>query len=283
MFKNTDLTKVLITLIGAVVVIVVVLTFTSVVKGRQKNGSLTIEAGDRKVEMAFTDNKVDFIELIKVLMEDQDNKTNTLAILRDSYGLYEKDSPLLIDAIRKRQGGDDFSKGLRELLANLSGPFQREYHYFYDITVHEVVEAINRLDYDHVVSKEFRKQCDSRKGIFHTEPIPIYLIVSDSNQISDEEAAVCEASGGDFFRLHLLVAYKSNPPLHLFANRYFYNMTGGDKPCVMINSTNGKKLIGQDAKVGIRYEAMLYPTPKGYQIAPLIPPIAMNASAKESL
>lgn len=283
MLEKTDSTKTLVTIVSALVVVIILSTFAFIMINRQSAGSLIIETGESKLEMEFADNKVDFNYLISRLMVDEENKRNTLAILRDSYGLYEKNCPLLIDDIRKRSGNEPFSNGLRDLLVHLVGPFKREYHNYYDITIREIVEAINNLDYDHVVPKQFRELSDKELGIFEKRPIEVYVAISNPNRIPNEEAAVCMGRGGDLYRRQLLLIYETNPPLNVFANHYFVNARSSEKPCIMINPNNAKKLIGENADSGSRYNAILYPVKHGYKIAPLSPPPIINASTKEAL
>jgi len=232
--------------------------------------------------MDFADNKMDFSDLISRLMQDEENKKNTLAILRDSYGLYEKDSPLLIDEIRRRAGNDDFSKGIRELLVNLAGPFKREYHHYYDITIREIVEAINNLEYEHEVPKEFRELSNKEVGIFKIRPVDVYLTVSAPGKIPDEEAAVCRGVGSDYYRRHLLIIHEDSPPLLVFANHFFIDVDGGDKPCIMINPNAAKKLLGKDAVPGLKYEARIHAARPGYQFNPLLPEPSANVAVTGS-
>ncbi|CAB5135794.1 hypothetical protein D3OALGA1CA_3527 [Olavius algarvensis associated proteobacterium Delta 3] len=138
--------------IGAVLVVVVI--FAVIMNERQGAGSLTIKTGESELVMNFADNKLNFSELISLLLNNKAYRRDTLAILRDSYGLYQKDSDLLVDHIRRESGESSFSQRLREVLVDLRGPFERQFHHYYDITQNEVVDAINSLDYKHEVARD---------------------------------------------------------------------------------------------------------------------------------
>ncbi|BBO66881.1 hypothetical protein DSCA_08110 [Desulfosarcina alkanivorans] len=285
MSERTDSTKLKFYFLGAAVIIFIIAVFAFIISKQQRAGSLTIKIGDNEATMNIDENRIDFIALIKNMMENEENKSGTLAILRDSYGLYRKDSLLLLDDIRKRTGKDDFSKGLRELLFNLTGPFKREYHRYYNIELREVVEAINKLDYEHVVSKKFRELSDNEEGIFEKRPIDIQIVFSNSYSIPEGEAAIIRGRGCDIFGREWLLLNKDNPllsPLSVIVVHEFPNIYPGEQPCIIINTSDAKTFLGENAVCEKRYNAKLFPVKKGYVVSPVRPQAVVNASGKKA-
>jgi hypothetical protein len=258
------------TIIVAIVVIVGMFLF--IMNNRQGAGSLTIKTGDSELVLDFSDNKVNFTELIDMLLKGEKYKNDTLSILRDSYGLYNKDSELLVDYIRRQPGNSAISEKFRELLVDLRGPFERKYHNYYDITLVEVVDAINSLGYDHEVPVRLRELKDSASGIFEQRGIDVDVAVISAEKILDGNAAVCEGSKYRGRDLLLLNQSDLNKTISVFARNSFQCIkpstgAGKGKPLVQINPNDATKLFG-NIIFKTKERAILYPTQSGYSIAP---------------
>ncbi|CAB5133400.1 hypothetical protein D3OALGB2SA_3776 [Olavius algarvensis associated proteobacterium Delta 3] len=264
--------------IGAVLVVVVI--FAVIMNERQGAGSLTIKTGESELVMNFADNKLNFSELISLLLNNKAYRRDTLAILRDSYGLYQKDSDLLVDHIRRESGESSFSQRLREVLVDLRGPFERQFHHYYDITQNEVVDAINSLDYKHEVARRLRELRDSAAGIFEQRGVDVDVALYSSDKILDGNAAVCEGSKYRGRDLLLLNPYDQTKTISVFARNSFKciklsNGAGLEKPLIQINHNDARRLFG-DILFSAKHEAVLYPVQSGYSIDPKLVGIPSN-------
>ena len=153
-----------------------------------------IKSGSNELRLEFSGNEMELKELIKQIFSDAEQKKATLDMFRDFYNLYERDSVELIDTLRREEGETGLSKSLRELLAELKGPFQRTYHTFYDITRTDTVDALMALGHEHQVSERIRQLQESKEGIFREIGIDADILFSSPTVISDGNAAVCEGS-----------------------------------------------------------------------------------------
>ncbi len=261
------------TIIIAILFLIIIGMFFQLMRYRQGAGSLTIKTGNSELKINFAENKLNFSELIRVLLEGENGK-DTLAILRDSYGLYKSDSDLLVDHIRKAEGNSSFSEQLRELLIDLKGPFIRKHHSYYDITKKETVDAINALGYNHKVCKEFRQLQDHFKGIFKPRGLNVSVTFASENQIQHGDAFVCQGSTLRGRSLLLLNQNDLNKTLSVFARDNLICLTTGNEnvspiPIIQITPYDGRKLFG-DKVFHPKEKAVLFPSPKGYTIAPII-------------
>ncbi len=271
MAERSELIKTM-AIIAALVVIVGMFLF--IMNNRSGAGSLTIKTGDSELVLDFSDNKLNFSELIGMLLKGEKYKNDTLSILRDSYGLYSKDSDLLVDYIRRQQGDSGISRKFRELLVDLRGPFHRDYHNYHDITLVEVVDAINSLDYDHEVSVRFRELKDSSSGIFEQRGIDVDVAVISAEKVLDGNAAVCEGSVYRGRDLLLLNPSDLRKTINVFSRNSFQCIKPSagiekGKPLVQINPNDAIKLFG-NIIFKAKEQAILYPTQSGYSIAPIL-------------
>jgi hypothetical protein len=69
---------------------------------------------------------------------------------------------------------------------------------------------------------------------------------------------------------HLPILYEDSPPLLVFADHFFIDVDCGDKPCIMVNPNEAKKLLGDDAVPGLKYEARIHAARPGCQFNPLL-------------
>lgn len=261
-------------LIIAVSVVIIVGIFMYIMNNRDGSGSLTIKTGENEVTMEFSDNKVNFRDLIEILFNNDKYKKDALAILRDSYDLYYKDSELLVDSIRRESGESKFSQQIRGLLVDLKGPFERKYHNYYDITDVRVVDAISTLGYKHDVAKKLREIKDSAKGIFEQRGIDVDVAFISSDNILNGNAAVCEDSQHRGRDLLLLNPNNLTKTITVFARNRFpcvrkSDGSGWEKPLIQVNLNDGKQLFG-NIILGKKENAILYPAPKGYSINPKV-------------
>lgn len=260
------------TALVAGVVLAIVSVFFNLMKSHNGDGSLTIKAGDNEFNMDFSGNKLELTELLNKLSQDSHQWNDTKAILRESYGLYEIDDGYLVDRLRKEYGSTLTAVALRELLSDLKGPFQREYHDYYDITQREIVTAINSLDYDHTVAKELRRLRDRKAGIFEERGVEVEVSFLTQDGVSDGQAVLC--NGSQYQGLDLLLANPSD--LQRIVSVFARNTSPCIKPPngvivdlerVQIKPKDGRKLFGNVA-LNNKARAILYPVPNGYTVKP---------------
>lgn len=271
MLHRSAVTKVLISALG---LIIIVGLFVFTMGERQGAGSLTIKAGKSELVMDFSDNKLNFSELLSVLLKDEKYKSDTLSILRDSYGLYHKDSDLLIDNIRKEPGDSEFSKKMRELLFDSKGPFEQSYHRYFDVSDVRIVGKINSLGYDHKVASRFREERDHARGIFEQRGIKVKIAVRPAEDILDGYAAVCEGSSYRGTDLLLLNPNDTSKTITVFSRNSFSCIKVGNARedeviLVQINPKDAKNLFG-DIIFSSKENAILYPAPKGNTLRPML-------------
>lgn len=256
----------------AAVVLAIVSVFFNLMKSHNGDGSLIIKAGDTEINMGFSGNKLELTDLLIRLAQDLQQWNETKAILRESYGLYEIDDSYLVDRLRKEQGATPTAVALRELLSDLKGPFQREYHNFYDVTRTEIVTAINGLDYDHTVAKELRRLRDRATGIFEERGVEVEVSFLTQDGFHDGQAVLC--NGSQYRGLDLLLLNPSD--LQKIVRVFARNTSPCIKPPngdvvdlerVQIKPTDGRRLFG-NAALKDKIRAILYPVPNGYTVKP---------------
>lgn len=252
--------------------VIIVGMFIYIMSDRQGGGSLTIKNGDNEVVMNFSDNKLNFSELINLLLNDDKYKSDTISILRDTYGLYKRNSILLVDQIRKEPKDSIFSGHIRSLLVDMRGPFERDIHSYYDIKSLPVVSAIHSLGYKHKVAIKLREDRDNAVGIFEQRGIDIDVAIYSSDKIRNGNAAVCQFSKYKGRDLLLLNPNDPTKTITVFSRNSFpcikqSNGNGLKKPLVQLNPNDAKKLFG-NIVFSSRQGAVLYPAQSGYSIEP---------------
>lgn len=260
------------TAIYAVVVVAVVGLFIYAMKNRD-SGVLKLKTGNSELAINFSDNKLNLTDLLKTLLTDDKYKKDTLAILADSYGLYQDDSDKLIDEIRRDPGNSDFSNKIRDLLYKREGPFEQKYHHYYDITNPDTVVAINNLGYYSKVATKLRDMKKKSVGIF--KPIvTVNISVSSDNKIPDGKASVCMNSSYRGMNLLLLNPRDRSKTLTVFArNNIACNDSGQhnqkDDNIIKINKHDAKSLFG-DIVLSTKEKAILFPTQQGANFKPMV-------------
>lgn len=260
------------TALVAVVILAIVSVFSYLMKSSNGDGSLIIKAGDNEIKMGFSGNKLELTELLIRLSQDFQQWKETKAILRESYGLYEIDGSYLIDRLRKEQGDTSTAVAMRELLSDLKGPFQREFHKFYDVTHLEFVTAINSLEYDHTVAKELRRLRDRATGIFEERGVEVEVSFLTQGGFNDGHAVLCNGSqyrGLDLLLLNPSDLQKIIRVIALDTSLCIKPPNGEvvDLERVQIKPTDGRKLFG-NVPLDDKARAILYPVPNGYTVKP---------------
>lgn len=246
--------------------------FSYVLLQRQGPGSLTIKAGNSELVVDFEGGKLNFLEVIGTLLENEEYEKTTRAILRDSYGLYHKDSELLVDHFRRTPGDSKLAMMMRDLLIDLKGPFGRSYHTFYDITDTAAVDAIKALDYRHPVALAFRDMADNAEGIFENRAVDAVIDFAPESQLGNGNAAVCRNSR--FRGRDLLLLNPENPSrsITVFSRDIFTCITVGpddmsQTELIQINRNDAEKLFGSQ-NVEAKEPAILFPASRGYSLGP---------------
>ena len=218
------------------------------------------------------DNAVSLSDLLQLLLgEDSNQKVSALAIMRDKYGLYSKESNEMVDYLRHVHSESPFAFHIRELLFELKGPFTRKEHNYYDITEDEVVKAINSLGYQHEVAKRLREYSDKEEGIFKNVAIEVRIKMGKRTILGN--TPVCLNS--EFAGRDLMLIDASNPfnPLPIFAKASPCMTTKAgtmyiageivEAGILYLHADDAKKLFGSDYLKTER-QALMYLAPRGY-------------------
>ncbi len=256
----------------AAVLLAIVAMFMNFMHSRNGDGNLVIRSGDNEFQMGFSGNELDLDDLLEKLSQDPRQWNATKAVLRHTYDLYDINDTHLVDRLRKESGDSTTASAIRELLSDLKGPFQRKFHSFYDVTQTEIVTAVQDLDYNHSVAKEFRRLRDQAEGIFEERGIEVEVSFLHEKNVNDEHAILC--NGSQYRGLDLLLL---NPDDYQKIVKVFARSTG---PCikppsgtvagleqVRIKLKAGRKLFGT---IGVQNSAraILYPVRNGYTVKP---------------
>jgi hypothetical protein len=232
------------------------------------SGGLLIKA-DKGIEFKIdVKNEVNVIDLLNGLLTNNKYQNEILAILESSFGLYKKESSQLIYIISKEDPRSQLSENIRELLVDLKGPFNREFHSYYDIKKPSVVDVLIKLKYDHPVAVKLRDLSDEGEGIFFDRGKDVEVSIANSNSILDQHASVC--TGCKYFgRYVTLQNSENNAKVRTFLvdNSFLCREQDKLEAQIMINQNDGNFLYG-GSNPNSKMKAILYSSKKGYIIQP---------------
>jgi hypothetical protein len=259
----------------ALSVVTIVGLFAYVLLKTQKDGTLIIKSGDSEMKMVFSSTNIELRQFMNQLFADELRKKETLAIFRGLYNLYEHNDPHLIFSFRNEGGESGLSQSIRELLFELRGPFQRQYHTYYDIDKISVIDALIALGHEHPVAERLRELRDNYQGMFEERGIEAYVSLDNDGAITDGHAAVCV--GSKFRGRDLLILNPTNEVTIsvLVSKSFLCHHNRGNRHSVdeiqviKINHNDGQKLFA-GKKPENEEHVIIYPAPTGYMIKPQI-------------
>ena len=259
-------------LIVAMALVVVVVLFVGMVWVTEGNGKLIIKMGESEVHMDI-ENTVELQVLLAQLFKDEQRQRETIAILKEFYHLYKRDSLDLIDTFRHEPGDTELSRRLRDLLVALQGPFQQAYHHFYDITQPAIVDALVALGYTHPVAEKLRQLQEQAQGMF--EERGIYVTIAFlAEGLVEGNAVVCTGSpyrGRDLLLINPTDLHRTITVFARDASHCITVSASNDDEMfpIRIHLSDAKRLFG-DRGLGNAERAILYPSPRGYTVRPQI-------------
>jgi len=182
------------TLLISVIVIIGLLSVLSYTYYSNSKAKVTLNLGDISIEMDLDNSQLQAVEVINLLFKDTDRKRETQALLKEFHSVYNSHDPQLAEEMATLQGEDRLSVGLRKLLEDLRGPFNRKFHKFYDVEDKTIISAIETLGYDHPVSDALRELVVEAKGPFKEVAKPMRFSVPGGNHIPIGTGASCRSN-----------------------------------------------------------------------------------------
>ena len=232
-------------------------------------GKLTIKGADFEFGIDVANKELGIFDLLDELLNKSEHQKQILAILERSYDLYKINSTALIDRIRRENSESPLSKGLRELLEDSKGPFDRKVQSYYDIRKESVVDALLKLEYDHPVAVKLREASDLSKGIFFDKGKDVKVLIVNSDSISNGHATVC--SGCKYYGRQVLIL---NPNDNTKVASFFVDKTfmcrEPNKLNVQIQiNQNDAEAIYKNPNPHSQMDAILYAFKAGYIPQPI--------------
>lgn len=222
----------------------------------QSKSKLKVDLGGYIVEVDINNDYVEINSIISKLFETETNRITTQALLREYYRLYDINDPQLVEYIKKIDQQAFLAEELRELLAELKGPFKRELHSFHDVTNTEIATAIKDLGYTHPVAEALRKLLKRREGPFEEIEKEIEVRLSANKQLKAGYASACRKNF--FFGREIRVFNEARSRSSwLYVNDAIPHCTGAESEKVIeISEHDLRSLLGELPVATASYKAI---------------------------
>jgi hypothetical protein len=201
------------------------------------------------------------------IYKDGPSKTQALAILSKYFNLYGRDSSELIDSYRREEPDSQVSNAFRQLFYDLKGPFDRGYHYYYDITKSSIVDAINSLDYKHEVARKFRDVRDKAIGIFQMRSSEADIYFDPDDMLEKGVGVVCV--GNELYGRYVLIVNPDNQKRIRIISTNTQTICPGERntsSLIKISHWDGNDLFCKIDLIG-KKRVIMYSAPIGYMFS----------------
>jgi hypothetical protein len=188
--------KLLLGVMTSITIMLTIIGFYFVFLQGGSSAQLEVELGEGKsIKIDLHEsNKATIDVVLNTLFADEKSAKLTRTILKEYHHLHELDSQL-VDSIRNVNPRSAFSSSLRRLLSNQEGPFQREFHSYYDVRTTDVIAGLKQNGKEHEVSSQLRLMArDSVPPIFSSESLSVQVSFPVATQIREGFAATCNGS-----------------------------------------------------------------------------------------